>query len=332
MQEGSGEIIARLLNPGGTVVSEETWTIAVVGVAILRDGANIGIAKQTVWVGEKINLELVGVDAAIVVWWGLNHAIKTYIATDSFGKVFPLTAGDKAGKHISFHWVQGGSELVSVTFARLDPRFPARDTFRIARFDVKRPAANVTSETSSVFTFVGPEGSAEAQFGNIEDPAVPAAMKVPGIEFTKVPDPAALATGEYKWVQLVDTSDHYEKDDGTRRRSVSGEFVLDSSYPYGEPNDSPAAYLGPEVRSRTLDDSFQMYLMWNPGTAGAIDVPLRVTPWFWGFAAVESPGAPGNINGFVFGTYYSPNPASQNTIEFPVWTKNIAEIGYEDDN
>jgi hypothetical protein len=112
------------------------------------------------------------------------------------------------------------------------------------------------------------------------------------------------------------------------------EYVLDNRYPYPEDQDSLEALIEPDMVYWHTDQDFRTYLMWNPGTDGSIDVPLRVLSWFWQFDVVRVSENPSQFE--VLNPDFSGKPAggtigSQETTTHPEWTRNIINIEWLDD-
>jgi hypothetical protein len=92
-------------------------------------------------------------------------------------------------------------------------------------------------------------------------------------------------------------------------------------------NDSPGDTLVPSTGEMwdARSTQFQMYFMWkykgNEGFTGSIWVPLRVT--VWSVSWYVELNADGSWN--LISPYYTPNPASQETMDYPEWSSNITQ-------
>jgi hypothetical protein len=331
---GSGGITARLFYPSGNLAAVASWAMAAVPLDVRRDGVKL-TAQQDVWVGEKINLEIVGGDPAInFKCLGVDRAIKNYDPTDAIGQVEYLQPTDLDGREVHFHWVVAHFEHVRASVERTDPRFPSRWANRHAFFDVKRPAADATSVTTTVTANeVATEVATKRvlEFGTRSNPNP--LLQTEGITFTWHAD-AAAPQGQYRWIQLIDSTEIWTKG-GVQWWRTTGGLVLDTAYPASDANpfpDSPytawSTFFEPDpVTATERSDSFQTYLMWKPSKPGAIFVPLRVTNWWWtGSASMHA------VGGWTLDTSpdaHSQNPASQNTTQFPEWTRKYPDVMVE---
>ena len=158
--------------------------------------------------------------------------------------------------------------------------------------------------------------------------------------------------GEIALCQLVDNWASFTYTAGNSKRYKSSEYELDTSFPaYGISNsvatnytpitesvediiinetynlyltDAPGVDLQDDKTMMTLRNDFKTYLLYKP--SGGIWVTLELMEWEWhGHAYKNSgvwtlfPSASGNSGG-----------ASQDSIELPVWNKNIKPTIYED--
>jgi hypothetical protein len=103
-------------------------------------------------------------------------------------------------------------------------------------------------------------------------------------------------------------------------------------FPDGSPvavDDSPFLNLSSSYDERKATEAFVMTLMFMPGTANAIFVPVASVQWGWSADAVASSDNP---FGFDFSASNPPTssgtavpvPVAATTKIFPQWTSNLA--------
>jgi hypothetical protein len=283
LSEGSGEIVARLLNPSGAPISQMTWVLVVVKLEIHHNGAALGVGQQTVWAGEHVDLRVVGTGFLDTVSWaGLNDAIKDYSITNNEGNVIPLLANDLDDKNVNFYWVQGGQELVVAVITRIDANFAPKVTGRLVRFDVKAPDATLEAITSTTSIQPNDEFSKLIYFGTNHT--------TPGVTITASAKPPLV--GKWVWIQLIDMTFHRKNLSSVP--SHASVYGLDQAVPYpfstdgtlgdnGVAKDSPL--LKAEVGNSYYDGAVDgtMWLMFQSNKANSIPVPISKIGWNWNF-------------------------------------------------
>jgi hypothetical protein len=330
--EGSGEITAKLVK-NSMMRALGKHTIDVGRVRIRNNGVELGFTPTTVWVGDRMNLEIAGANVTDVQWFGLTEAdtFKHWGQEDggapsnSYAQEYELTAEDKDQREIAFHWVVNGMKNVSANVNYIDPvTGVATAVMRRAEFDVKRPNASLASSTTAINPYDS-AGEKQVVFGDkLNDEE--------GITFIRVNDPQA--GGTYQWVQLTDHSMRIvqwnPEGQPVEYVRITAGFVLDNPYPYGQavgslawdsPSNTVQSPAG-SITSLLRQDQFRMFLLWKPDTPGAQYVPLKVVAWEWGF--LLDAGSPGGTWTLI-GPYHSVNPPSQNTYEVPEWTSKVAD-------
>ena len=101
---------------------------------------------------------------------------------------------------------------------------------------------------------------------------------------------------------------------------------MDTVWPYGaDPNlgdgeygtdDSPAvsSQIEPNLINMSINDNPTMYLMYAPGTAGSIWIPIQYMPWSWS-------GSASFVNGqWQASGLNNTGPQGKATNSYPVWT------------
>ncbi|MCL2348501.1 MAG: hypothetical protein FWC50_09615, partial [Planctomycetaceae bacterium] len=156
-----------------------------------------------------------------------------------------------------------------------------------------------------------------------------------GITWTaNVAAPSYGGGGQFTFVQLVDTRITRIKSDGTTiSHSTDLEYVLDTEFPYCEPQivgkdliarDSPTEVLRSDDSSVTRYDWFKLYLMYQPDGEDSIWVTLSLMPWNWGGIAVKSDYGP--VHWELTTGVHGGGTDHYNTTILPEWNKNIADL------
>src|SRR5262249_328901 len=131
-------------------------------------------------------------------------------------------------------------------------------------------------------------------------------------------------SGSTQWVQLVTTSrGRTLNDNSTQTFSGSG---LDTTYPYqatDSTEDSPGSIFSPcDFQSYSIDDSFTMWLMFQPVSANSIRVPLGSVRWSWSASA----GRISTCGWLLTSSSHSSNPSDADSTTFPEWSSNVTNI------
>ncbi|MCP9494305.1 MAG: Ig-like domain-containing protein [Pyrinomonadaceae bacterium MAG19_C2-C3] len=286
-------------------------------IIIKQDGQDITGATKNVIVGQQINLTaqvMSGNSSSSNPQWSVpGNPIANYTASNMEGKVTPLE--DLNNTSLSFYWVSGGdNRQVTYSVTVRGRAYSGRVTF-----NVKRPTVTVTARTGvvSVRQFPG-EVDYELLCGVVSGPNA-----APGIRFTRtnLMVPTGFS-GDTYWVQLANVSRTRRRNDGTNETFTDA--GLDTAFPYSsnDPNatetqDSPGLRLTINFNYATVNDSFQMWLMFKPSGDNSIFVPLRRVNWGWSGSA-ERPGTP-FWNLVAGSSVQASSPADSTT--HPTWTK-----------
>jgi hypothetical protein len=185
---------------------------------------------------------------------------------------------------------------------------------KTATFNVKRPTASVTSTTDQVAVN---QLAINVRFGRFPPP---------GISFAQTVNTPQGFTGRTEWIQIVTPLRRRKTNAGVWQRwTGSG---IDSAYPYwgsGDTNDSPAFPMdssnndGLTIIERTLNDSYEMFLMFQPDVANSIWVPLRKVSWSWTADATYDQSTITLVS-----SSQSTNPSDTDCLTHPQWTRNAA--------
>jgi hypothetical protein len=286
--------------------------VAVNDVKIMFNGADVTNQTRDVIVGQQISLSLQVLpstsSATNIQWTVPGNRIANYVATSANGSVTPLSNLQSA--QLSFYWVDGANgRQVTVTGKVAGVTFNKTTTF-----NVKRPTASVTTTTDDVYAN---QLSIKITFGH---------DFVPGISFVQTVTYPQGFTGTTQWVQIATPLRRRKTNAGVWQRwSGAG---LDTIYPYwgsGNTNDSPSTFLdashndGYIIVEKSMNDSFDMYLMFKPSGTNSIWVPLRKVSWFW-----SATGTYNQTTITLVSKNHSVNPASTDSVTHPQWTRNAA--------
>jgi VCBS repeat-containing protein len=299
------------------------------------------IAPAPVWVGQKVDLRAVAFPIPLpltdVVWTVQGKVVAGWEASQTSSWEIPFDDELRHWEEPEVFWVDGGIKEVSVS---ANPGGLGEAT-KTGNVTVRRPSVNVTTTIIDVHIFKE-GGTAGVSLGTLHDPN-PAVVKRVGAVFTRTDDADASALGNYQWVQLLDNKVNRSLYIGgiLRHQFIkTNGFWLDSGYPYQadvtDPTsrifrktvDSPAWLGFPQnFVATSLRQDNEMYLMWKYGKGQSSDsiwVPLCVTMWYWRFDAHKGANTPNSANGWVLDSppgAHSNNPPSQDTTDFPEWTR-----------
>ncbi|NKB24642.1 MAG: hypothetical protein GKR87_13175 [Kiritimatiellae bacterium] len=288
-----------------TLNSEKTFTVYVIKVDIKMNGNVISDTTTDVIVGEAIDLE------SEVKPTGLAFEskqcripgvrVKDWVASLSSATLISVQPPDLQASTIKYYWVDGGDGRV-VEYEVIVGGIYCKSE---VTFEVKSPASTVTVVTGSVAA-----DSSRLHYGN---------TAIPGISFSHTITVPAGFSGSTQWVQLVNLLRRRKLNNGTWQRWAA--IGLDSSYPYDtsiSTVDVPGTLLLSIYLEKTVNESFEMYLMFKPSGTDTIWVPLKRTGWSWSGSASR--------NGSVWTLDSSSNPAptTSDTTSHPVWTRNVS--------
>ncbi len=291
-------------------------TFRVFEVKILQDATDITGTTQNVIIGQRIDLVMQVLpenDLASQIQWAVPETrVRNYVVTytnptsPTSATVTPLTnLGDGT---VSFYWINGGDGR-QVTLSCV---VNERQVTRTATFNVKVPTVQASTSTGSV-GITSSFGFLEVAFG---------ASGSPGISFSRSINVPQGFSGQTAWVNVVNPSSRQIVDSmGTHTKNQVG---LDSRFPYSindpdaeSTNDTPGEQLLSSYSSVSIDDKFEMWIMFRPSGQDSIWVPLKKVSWSWSASVTQSGG-----NWSLGSNAHSQNPAFQDTTAFPVWTKN----------
>lgn len=290
---------------------------------ILRDGQDITNTsqnpnQQNVIVGQKINLsaQVTGGGTPSSRQWTIpGTRIADYIVTFT-SETAPTSAvvtqvSNLTQTSVQYHWVDSSSEIRNVQYS---VTVGGKTYSAMARFNVVKPTGTVTGQifgTPSISSFNGDLGM---WFGT---------STVPGISFTRSMTVPTGFAGDFQWVQIWNKFRRVKQNNRWYRSQGSG---LDTVYPYesgATANDSPGIIFDPAYQAASVDETFDMYLMFKPADASAVWVPLKKVSWGWSAQAVNTLSV-WSLDGTP--TKFA-NPSSDVTTH-PLWSVNATQIDY----
>jgi hypothetical protein len=310
-------------------------------------------ANQDVMVGELIKL---GINFTKETWGNLEtvkwtipgRIVKDYKDGQREAHLTELQPAEFEQQNLSYYWVDEGegrtvkADCVFRTMSGKEMKLTLN-----ANFNVKRPECEFTARYGKVFignAYV-PEPRFGLNYGTNE--------YNPGIEWkVKVTTPG-IGAGWIKDVQVITSERVTVRDPGNERRVVStrGKKELDTQNPYTphvrhpeppiargiaesgytgeigggatvgfESHDFPGNRLVDAVTEVTIDDEFELWVMYRPKKDGSIWVPLKRIKWRWGANATKQGGRwPGNPVIAKQGG----DAAGADTTDFPLYLWNI---------
>lgn len=293
-----------LPKPGGGDGDSQVTNIR---IDLTQDGTRITNTTRNVIVGEKINLATEVAPTTTVIssdqWTVPGNRIANYVANNTIGAVTPLT--NLTNNTVNFYWVDGGDGRQVIYSGTANGRAFTRK----ATFNVKRPTAQITTSTGLV---------------NVDNLALKlryGTFQTPGITFSStLTMPAGFSGGRRQWVQTASPLRRRRLNNGVWQRWTGA--GLDTQYPYwigDATNDTPETPLENTFLEVSVNDGFEMWLMYQPDLTGAIWVPLRKLTWSWSGAASRGSGDIWTLNSS--GKTVTP---AVDTTTFPIWTRNAA--------
>jgi hypothetical protein len=297
-------------------VGDRTCT-QVVDVRIMRNGSNITDSTTNVIVGQQITLtaQAVGTQEALsnIQWNVPGTRVANFAGSSSSGTV---TQVNQQSNPFTFYWVDGAEDREVTLGCRIGTQQFSKST----TFDVKRPTGDITATTDGTVGVGIESGVFSLHYGSVSG--------TPGIAFSRTLSVPSGFSGNTQWVQLVTATTRIRTTNGAVQQTLSGSG-LDTLYPYASGSsteDSPRSIFGPcDFSAFSINDSFTMWLMFQPGGTGSIWVPLREVSWNWAGSA----GRITTCGWLLTGSSHSNNPADQDSTTFPQWTTNITSFTFQ---
>lgn len=304
-------------------------------IEIYRNGQRITNTTQNVIVGQQIYMTTVVVTCSSCSpnftsqWTIPGNKVKDYVVLcnvannecqdPTSGTVTPLT--NFSDREIKYYWIDGADgRQVQYTVT-----VNGRQYSKTATFNVKRPTATVTSQTTDVYVT-----NRAISFGNYS-------AQIPGIIFSATTTIPNSFTGDFQWVQIWNKNRviKYVNTRGRLIQCTSYGVGLDTIYPYTTgttANDVPEVPFRGIFRNVVVNESYNMYFMFQPTNLSepTIPVPLQVVDWNWYGEASSSDGI--NWTKVNRTPTTTVNPSGRNTTNYPRWSINAFNIPYTDTN
>lgn len=306
------------------------------------DGAGHVISGTTVrkMVGNKMRLGLqtrpAGEAISVPRWTIPGTRVKSYVQSVASGVKTALVAADLQVMSPEFHWIDGGSQAVSISAQVAGATLTATVTFTV----LKPTVDHFTAATSSVNLCAG----TYFQPGTWLAAYRPGSGTVGCQWDAKVTVPAE-GVGQVGITQLIRPTRIYTSNANAISTRASAAFVLDEGLgiQYSGPlavaasssktlngtnyADSPANGLVATDRASSAADVFQSFLMYKSDEADSIWVSLSSLTWQWAGSTtrIGAPASPANNWNAPAGASLSAT-ASGLTANLPVWSTNFGAI------
>ena len=273
---------------GSTFIDAEVWDAycyvnaapsppATVTPDIYFNGNDITGTTQPVVVGQQIPLQAsfslpAGVSISSQSWSVSGTTVGGYNASTNSGQTVSTNFTQQS---TTFYWVTAQTGATVTYTVNLSDGAQASAT---ATFNVSGPT-NVTVTATAGTVVI--QYNDEMSFGD--------SSGTPGMSFQASATMPTGTPGTFSWVQVVVSSCYTDTPPGSPYCLTPN--ALDSTYPYdsgASAADSPNVGLTSDLSQVSDTDSFDMYLMWNPGTANSIPVPLGFVAWGWSGDATQN--------------------------------------------
>ena len=295
---------------------------------ILFNTSNVTGSTVTVFVGQLINLtcflpDLPGHPTMSNFNWTVpGNTFSNYVTTVKLGKLYPDFA--KNHSDVNFHWAADGTYIVSCTAVVKGQEVHSQNT----TFIVKRPVATMSVTTPGqirVDNNMPRLNGNYLHFGGYLN----GTNFVPGIRFQINNEDA---TGSFFFAQLGTLNRlHFPfratYPIETNHYGPGLDAGVPATWPYPfDPDltnvvsDSPYEPCYPTDSKVTIDDSFNMYVMYLNSSPGALPVSLQVVNWNWSAQATQTNSLQNQwrLDSGVPGV-----SQPVNTVTFPQWTNNV---------
>ena len=306
-------------------------------VEITTPGGEPKGPNETAIVGQRIHL--IGsvspseLEATEHKWTIGGEVIKSYTQSSSSGYRSDLEPENLDGDFMLFYWINGG-ENVEVKYEAV---IAGHSVSAVVNYEVKRPAASLTSSITSAqpptdvryFQFIDPELG--MMFGD------PYGNAGPGITWAGTVTSVDGGEGAIKLIQLIKEHRAYRAGDICRLRrslavsSANHVFALDGGIQYGAAHSSIGSSDTVQIHEQdspvstvqgkdeiSVEDQFELYLMFRPVGFDSIWVTLCKLEWSWTASAFFVGGEWIMNSGQIPANNQNP-PSGIQSIELPQW-------------
>ncbi|HKV42015.1 MAG TPA: hypothetical protein VJX67_22615, partial [Blastocatellia bacterium] len=284
-------------------------------------GARITGQTQNCIVGQQINLTAVvqGSSSPITnTKWAVpgstvgSYTVQYTPPSDPASPPAPtsasVTAATFTNAATTYYWVDGGDGR-NVTFSC---KAGGKTISATTTFNVAQPTAKFSSKTVGTI-------SVDSACLNILALHYGCSLGVPGIKYTSSATIPAGFDGVTQLVQVVtSTTRTHSQSDG--QPTAKGSNLLDTAFPYGSDEDAPEELFAGSDRSVSVNDSFTIWLIFQPKSDNSIWVPLMKLSWSWSASASPT---------HLFAPMNSPDQTGVSTTDFPLWSGNIRGLQYK---
>jgi len=297
--------------------TSESIDVAVMRARIKRDGQDVTDQTINITDGQKISLSVElenGGDRAFEVRWTIpGSAIKNY--TLDTNTVTAIPDGDLSQKSISWYWTIESTKQTVTAMVTVGGVSTSVET----TFDVSRPVVTVAIATASVLPY-DQDPNALPDFS--KDLKVGFGKPLPGAYGIHMTGTATIA-GTFAWPQIVNTATAYVlwKDDAAPEGHLANatnqlDVIQGGPRIRTGPTDFDAPFWPVLERMMILNSNqdFSTYVLFRPGAATNIFVPVKRVNWHWSFSG--SRGAE-NVYSFIGDPDVPANPMAQDLTAYP---------------
>jgi len=268
--------------------------------------------------------------------------VKDYTQAIGSGATTNIAPTDLTGSALAFYWIDGGTKSV-----RVNAKVDGAPKSAVVSFTVQRPTVDhftITVSSVNVTT---------QHWQYTPNPALTALQPTPppmkfGSQWDAQVTAPAGGDGQIGFTQLINVNRARTPNVGAVQNfSSGGAFILDDGLgiQYSGPQaiaagasatlngaayaDSPGTPLTSNLRSKTANESFQLFLMYKPSGADSIWVTLRQGAWTWQGTATRTGAPAAATNNWVLGPgARMTRTAPTDSTTLPVWTSSFASVSW----
>lgn len=265
--------------------------------------------RAKVMIGQRVDLRVVppsGQELSDVQWSIPNRSIKSYLFTQASSSVIEISAQQLSQSEITFYWLDPGAKTVTVNCKIGGQSFSTQTTIDVYAPDATLATTLGTARLNDARTRVGLFSDADSVdgivfTGNVTVPQnLPSTLQGGGwcflqtitVALTAIDHNGVSMHSQFNGIHSLDTVLPYEPVpttdpyylpyypislvDGTTGPKTASDapsmaLIYDTS--------GPVPQTLPFRRVSFQNESFSMYMMYQPGGIGSIFVPLKVVNW-----------------------------------------------------
>jgi hypothetical protein len=278
-------------------------TVRITDIEII-DSVNQEVLQQDEYrvAGRLIHLKVRPVDRRSpltdIAWNIAGETVASYEPNDDSATIEEVDEGDLGEDEVSFHWIEGGECLVSVSAT-----VNGKSCQAFVNFEVGAPTdVSITTDISQSKVQLGKEESSwYMSYGGRKN--ITSKEMGPGIRWTCTATAPADGDGQIVGVQLIHNYRWRKLTEMEGGRTIeetidTKKYVLDDAFPYGDPvdieaeekeewveGDTPGTPLtgrmGYRVSEVSVVNKFVFYFMYKPSGGESIWITLAALSWYW---------------------------------------------------